>query len=108
MNVTLPSDVAPSAVISRSAVSDIAPVPQGTTSATESLSQGRRSALPSVEGNIAPTHTQSVDSETISGVPDVYKFLELSSDRQNGGLVEKIVIPPAQVKGYCEAIAKRR
>ena len=50
---------------------------------------------------------RSGDGETIT-VSEVYKFLDLSSDRQNGGLVEKIVIPPAQIKQYCEAIVERR
>ena len=38
----------------------------------------------------------------------VYKFMHVCSDNQNGGLVNKIVLPPAEIKRFCNDIAANR
>ena len=44
----------------------------------------------------------------LAGNVAIYKFMHVCSDNQNGGLVNKVVLPPAEIKRFCHDIAPNR
>ena len=51
------------------------------------------------------------DAENLAGVGNVatvYKFMHVCSDNQNGGLVNKVVLPQAEIKRFCNDFAPNR
>ena len=39
---------------------------------------------------------------------DTFKFVKVCVDRQNGGLVDKFLIPPEEIARFCQKICQRR
>ena len=48
------------------------------------------------------------DDVNLAGNVAIYKFMHVCSDNQNGGLVNKVVLPPAEIKRFCNDIAPNR
>ena len=43
-----------------------------------------------------------------SPVSSIVKLMDICSDRQNGSLVDKVVLPHQEIKKFCDSIAARR